>query len=124
MSPTLSPSRRTYPGIHLRLPIFLGLFLPLLVVLAGLQSYAQMPSEKPAGYVSDFAGVLSPGVQQQLEALATEMDQKAHAQLAVVTVKSLEGRPLEEFAIDLAMKWGIGHKGKVGDETKDRGVLL
>jgi uncharacterized protein len=97
-----------------------GLFL-----FAGLPAHAQMPKEKPTGYVSDFAGVLSPAVREQLENLSTELDQKAHAQLAVVTVKSLEDRPIEDFAIDLATKWGIGTKAKkAGDATADRGVLL
>jgi uncharacterized protein len=84
-----------------------------------------MPKEKPKGYVSDFAGVLSGTAQAQLEALATEIDQKAHAQLAVITVKSLEGQPIEDFSIALATKWGIGNKAKkAGDQTADRGVLL
>src|ERR1019366_1503606 len=93
--------------------------------LGSLTARAQMPGEKPKGYVSDFAGVLSGTAQAQLEALATEIDQKAHAQLAVVTVKSLEGKPIEDFSIALATKWGIGNKAKkAGDQTADRGVLL
>jgi uncharacterized protein len=90
-----------------------------------LPALAQMPKEKPAGYVSDYAGVLSGNVRQRVEALATELDLKAHAQLAVVTVTSLEGRPIEDFSIDLATKWGIGTKARrAGDQTADRGVLL
>lgn len=94
-------------------------------LLAASIAHAQIPAEKPAGYVNDYAGVLSGAARQRLEALATELDQKAHAQLAVVTVRSLDGRPIEEFAIDLAMKWGIGTKTrKPGDQAADRGVLL
>ena len=77
-------------------------------------------SGKPEGYVSDFAGVLSGTAEAQLEALATEIDQKAHAQLAVITVKSLEGQPIEDFSIALATKWGIGNKAKKGGRP-DRG---
>jgi uncharacterized protein len=65
---------------------------------------------KPQGYVNDFAGVLSESAKAQLTALCTEVDQKAHAQIAIVTVKSLEGRPVEDFTIDLATKWGVGPK--------------
>ncbi len=96
-----------------------------LLLSASPHARAQMPAEKPQGYVSDFAGVLSGAAKAQLEALSTELDQKANAQLAVVTVKSLEGRPVEDFTIDLATKWGIGSKAKkAGDATADRGVLL
>src|SRR5689334_1189271 len=74
-------------------------------LLIAVTALAQMPKEKPAGYVSDFAGVLSGNVRQRIESLATELDQKAHAQIAVVTVASLEDRPIEDFSIDLATKW-------------------
>lgn len=80
---------------------------------------AEDPSQlKPQGYVNDFAGVLSQSARDQLTALCTEVDQKAQAQIAVVTVKSLDGRPIEDFSIDLATRWGIGPK------QKDRGVLI
>jgi len=79
---------------------------------------AQVPQTKPAGYVDDFAGVLSASARDQLTALCTEVDQKAQAQIAVVTVKSLGGRPVEDFAIDLATKWGVGPK------QSDRGILI
>ena len=46
------------------------------------------------------------------------VDQKAHAQIAVVTVKSLDGQPVEDYAVDLATKWGIGPK------QAERGILI
>jgi uncharacterized protein len=98
--------------------------LLLLAIVAFPVAQAQIPSQRPAGYVSDFAGVLSPEGRQRLEALCKELDEKSHAQLAVVTVNSLEGRPIEDFSIDLATKWGIGHKGGPRDEKADRGGLL
>jgi uncharacterized protein len=73
---------------------------------------------KPQGYVNDFANVLSPSAKNQLTALCTEVDQKAQAQIAVVTVKSLGGRPIADFSVDLATRWGIGPKQKA------RGVLI
>lgn len=93
-----------------------GVLLALLFTT--VQGKAQFPTQKPTGYVNDLAGVLSPAARQQLEALCAELDQKAKAQLAIVTVRSLQGRPLEEFTVDLATKWGIGPKGS------DRGVML
>ena len=96
-----------------------------LLLFAGSVGYAQMPTAKPQGYVSDFAGVLGPAAQQQLENLSAELDRKAHAQLAIVTVKSLDGKPLEDFTIELASRWGIGYKGKTrSDDKADRGILL
>lgn len=73
---------------------------------------------KPQGYVSDFAGVLDAQAEARLTALCKEVDQKARAQIAVVTIRSLEGAPLEEFSHRLATRWGVGHKGD------NRGVLI
>jgi uncharacterized protein len=66
----------------------------------------------------DTAGVLSQSARDQLTALCTEVDQKAQAQIAVVTVKSLDGRPIEDYSVDLATRLGIGPK------KSDRGVLI
>ncbi|MGH9745595.1 MAG: TPM domain-containing protein [Candidatus Acidiferrales bacterium] len=81
------------------------------ILFLGGSAGAEKPDRlKPQGYVSDFAGVLSAAGKEQLTALCTEVDQKAHAQIAVVTVKSLDGQPAEDYAIDLATKWGVGPK--------------
>ena len=69
-------------------------------------------------YVNDFARVLDPGTEQQLHALCGEVDEKTGAQIAVVTVRSLGGRPIEDFAVDLFKRWGVGHK------KNERGVLI
>jgi len=65
---------------------------------------------KPTGYVNDYARVLSPIARQQLEALCTEVDQKAKAQIFVVTVPSLGDRTVEDYSFDVATKWGVGPK--------------
>ena len=70
------------------------------------------------GYVNDFSGVLDPATVEGLTRLCTEVDQKAKAQIAVVTIKSLEGDAVEDFANHLFQKWGVGYKGT------DRGVMV
>src|ERR1700752_2814837 len=84
--------------------------LSLLFLVSAITRGEKTDQLKPQGYVNDFAGVLSESAKAQLTALCTEVDQKAHAQIAIVTVKSLEGRPVEDFTIDLATKWGVGPK--------------
>jgi uncharacterized protein len=92
------------------------LLLSLLCVPAARAE--QVKNLKPQGYVNDFAGVLSAQAKDKLTALCAEVDQQAKAQIAVVTVSSLEGEPIEQFSIDLATAWGIGPK------QKDRGILI
>ncbi len=72
----------------------------------------------PQGYVNDFAGVLNGATVSEITRLSTEVDQKAKAQIAVVTVKTLDGDPVEDFANRLFQKWGVGYKGT------DRGVMV
>src|ERR1700758_3396907 len=98
-------------------------WLCLILVLIGpatiavAESVSSLPA--PTGYVSDFAGVLRPDVKQNLEDLCYQVDRQAHAQIAVVTIKSLDNdQSIEEFATALEDKWKVGPKGT------DRGVLL
>jgi uncharacterized protein len=65
---------------------------------------------KPTGYVNDYARVLSPAARAQLEALCTEVNDKAKAQIFVVIVPSLGDRALEDYSLDIATKWGVGPK--------------
>lgn len=107
------------PPNRLRLfarPLLLLLFL-LAVVCPGLHS-EKIKDLKPQGYVNDFAGVLSAQAKDKLTALCEEVDQKAQAQIAIVTVSSLEGEPVEQFTHDLFVAWGVGPK------QKDRGVMI
>ncbi len=68
--------------------------------------------------MTDLAGVINPATRQKIELLATELQQKTGAQIAVVTVNSLEGQTREDYAVDLYKHLGIGAKGK------DNGVLI
>ncbi len=78
----------------------------------------QVKNLKSQGYVNDFAGVLDAPAKEKLAALCAELDRKAGAQIAAVTVSSLEGEPMEQYSIDLATQWGVGPK------QQSRGVLI
>ena len=81
------------------------------------ETVASLPA--PTGYVNDFAGVLSPEVKQRLERLCTAVDRQAHAQIAVVTVHTIDDdQPIDEFTTQLEDKWKVGAKGT------DRGIIL
>ncbi len=72
---------------------------------------------RPTDYVSDFARVLDQGTITQLDDICQQIDQKAHAQIAVVTINSLDA-DIESYAVDLFKRWGIGSK------ATDHGVLI
>src|ERR1700684_3061310 len=92
----------------------LALFLTL-VLAASAEPIAQL---KPTGYVNDFAHVLDQNTIAQLDEICRQVDEKAHAQIAVVTIKSLDGADIESYAVDLFHQWGVGSK------STNRGVLI
>jgi uncharacterized protein len=95
------------------------IFILSLVVIPLAPVHAeQWQKLNPHGYVNDFAGVLNPKAVEKLTEVSTEVDQKAKAQIALVTVKTLEGDTVEDFANHLFQKWGVGYKGT------DRGVMV
>ena len=99
-------------------PAIQCIFFLAVTLLARGASAEQVKNLKPQGYVSDFAGVLSAQAKEKLTALCAEVDQKTKAQIAIVTVSSLEGEPVEQFSIDLATAWGVGPKQSA------RGILI
>lgn len=90
----------------------------VLLSLSLLVQAEKVSELQPTGYVNDFAQVINPNAHAQMEEICQQIDQKAHAQIAVVTINTLDGSDIETFAVDLYKKWGIGQK-----ET-DRGVLI
>jgi uncharacterized protein len=73
---------------------------------------------KPQGYVSDFASVIDAQSKAALEAYSARVEKATGVQMAFVTLDTLAGEALEDFANDLYRRWGIGQKGK------DEGLLL
>ncbi len=108
------------PSIHLqrsaRIVAQRIVFLFLFFALAA-------PAEKlkdihPTGYVTDLAGVIRADTKTRLEDLCTELEQKTGAQMAIVTVRSLEDETVEQFGNELYKQLGVGSK------KENRGVLL
>jgi len=94
------------------------LFLFLFAALAAAAAAQNIKQIHPTGYVTDLAHVITPTATARLEALCLELQQKTGAQMAIVTVRSLEGEDVDQYANDLFQQLGVGGK------KNDRGVLL
>jgi uncharacterized protein len=95
----------------LRVSVLLGLFAS-----AGLA--VDWKALKPQGYVSDFARVVDPASKSQLEAYCGTVERSTGVQMALVTLPSLEGEPIDDVANTIYRAWGVGQKGK------NEGILL
>src|SRR5262245_48942786 len=88
----------------------------LLVLIAIIFTFSvACPAEpvfpQPQGMLNDFAGKLSPGTKQQLETLLTNFkDRSGGIEVSVATMDfdKLGGYPIEDYAIGLARRSGIG----------------
>jgi len=96
-----------------------GTQIALIVLVFAFSLRAEPVSQLNAtGYVNDFAHILSPDTVAQLTNICDQLDHKAQAQVAVVSINSLDGGDVFDDSVKLYQKWGIGQKGK------DRGVLI
>lgn len=68
--------------------------------------------------VTDLAGALSPSEQAALEEKLRRYEARTGHQFAVLLVPSLQGEPIEELAIRVAERWGLGTK------KRDDGLLV
>ena len=96
----------------------IGLAAGLLAALAGLAPGADFAALQPEGHVSDFARVIPAERKAELERYCKAVEASTGAEIALVTIASLEGEPIEDVANLLHRKWGVGKKGT------NEGVLL
>lgn len=89
----------------------------LALTLCAVQALA-LDVPRLTGRVNDTAGMLSKEAVARLDAALADFERTDSTQLVVLTIPSLQGEPLEDYAVKVAQAWGIGQKGK------DNGVLL
>ncbi len=96
-----------------------GRILALLFLLIGwISSAAAIEPPELRRYVTDLAGVLSPGDVDAIEQLLRQYDDSTSNQFVVLVVSSLEGESLEDFSMRVA------EKNRIGQEGKDNGLLF
>ena len=101
-------------------PAFAGatwVLLALLAMLLGTPASAQTFPQL-TGRVVDQANLLTPAQKVDIESKSAALEAQTGRQFVVATVKSLEGRTIEDYGYRLGRAWGIGRKGE------DDGVIL
>ncbi|MDI6733370.1 MAG: TPM domain-containing protein [Planctomycetota bacterium] len=93
-------------------------FASLFVILLGAMVIFALEVPPAKGYVTDYAGLLTPVEIDRLNRKLSEYDARTSNQVVVLIIKSLEGETRESFGIKVMDKWQPGQKGK------DNGVIL
>ncbi len=77
-----------------------------LSLLTAQFSHAVSIPEKPGNHVVDLAGIIDNSTEAKLNQYLRELEQKTTAQIAILTIKSLEGESIEDLSITVAHdKW-------------------
>lgn len=97
---------------------YVFLILALLSVMTCFSSAIDFPKPTLDFFVNDFAGVIDSTTEGQIQSASVRLYEKSKAQVVVVTIDSLEGEPLETYAMKLFREWGIG------DIKENNGVLI
>jgi len=104
---------RSAPRGMALLAVLLAVALLVPAAVADLQ-YPQ----RPAARVNDFAGLLAPGQERDLEQRLADFERRTSNQLMVVTFPDAGGDVVEDVSIRLAEKWGAGGR------QNDNGLIL
>ncbi|AAM73011.1 MAG TPA: hypothetical protein DEB17_10805 [Chlorobaculum sp.] len=102
--------RRFLPGWLAFLALLAICVFPLMAKAAGVPALV--------GRVNDYAGMISPQARSIIDQKLKALEAEDGTQVAVLTVPSLDGQPIEEFSIKVAEAWKIGQKGR------DNGILF
>ncbi len=89
-----------------------------LLLLLGLNAWAQTFPEKPNRLVNDYTQTLSAEELNALEQKLLAFSDTTSTQIAVVLINDLEGYDVADYAVRLAEKWGIGQA------KKNNGIIL
>lgn len=92
----------------------------ILSILLSVSAFAiNLPEPTSNFFVNDFADVIDDEVENELQSIGASLYKQTTAQVVVVTVDSLDGYGVEEYALELGRKWEVGSK-----ETNNGVVLL
>jgi uncharacterized protein len=76
------------------------------------------PAPTSSIYVQDYAGVINADTKVAINGIGSQLAAKTKAQIVVVTINTLDGVPLEDFALGILREWGVG------DKTLSNGVVM
>ncbi len=97
---------------------FFGLIMLIFIILAFYYTTYAVVNFTDKNYVNDYANVLTAETENYIINANKELEEKTKAQIVVVTVNSLEGKTIEEYATELFREF------EIGDKKKNNGVLL
>jgi len=97
--------------------------LPALL-LAQSPRIARLFPDRPSDYLTDAAGIVDGAAVTRINDLAARLRTATGAELAVVTLPTIEDQAPGDVALAIGRAWGVGGKGQIGDSARNAGVVL
>lgn len=94
------------------------LFVTLLTATTAMAQSATPTFPKATGRVNDFANVIDPATEAEIDGRLDQLERQTSSEIAVATIASLGGLASTEYANRLFKEWGVGQ------EKRDNGVLV
>ena len=101
----------------------LQLIPALLVGQAGSPVTALFPA-RPTDYLTDVAGLVDASTAREINGLAARLRSATGAELAIVTLPTVNDRAPGDVALAIGRAWGVGGKGAIGDSARNAGLVL
>jgi uncharacterized membrane protein YgcG/tetratricopeptide (TPR) repeat protein len=99
-------SKRIQRPFALLLILALACLLPVVQSTNAQEGKQQVPSRE--GSVNDFANVLDYATSKRLENILANLKERAGIELALMTVKSTDGKKIFDYSLQVAREWNIG----------------
>eukprot|EP01133_Synstelium_polycarpum_P012718 gene12718-14927_t len=96
------------------LPNEIRSLLIFLLTVFFIPVFAQDFPAKPNKLVNDFTGTLTAAQTQQLEDKLVAFDDSTSIQIAIAVIKSVGDYDINDYALQLGRKWGVGSKKNTG----------
>ena len=105
----------------------LGLALQLAVFAGGLAAQSPVDSlfpARPAGYLTDVAGVVDAASAATIDSIASRLRSVTGAEFAVVTLPTIGDRAASDVALAIGRAWGVGREAQIGDAKRNAGLVI
>lgn len=92
--------------------------IALFLLILSFSGFTQDFPAKPTKLVNDYTGTLSASQVEQLERKLVAFDDSTSTQIAIAILKSVGDYDINDYALQLGRKWGVG------GATKNNGIMI
>ncbi len=99
--------------------IFSLICVLVLILSLSFSSFAlTLPKPTDEFFINDYVNIIDEEDESEIMKIGVDLYEQTKAQVVVVTVNSLDGYDVDEYALELGREWGVG------SENSDNGVVI